>query len=376
MSEHPPRTKLTPVTEIDLFASPGGDEAEPRSSPTKVHRWRHTGSLILFLSTLAGVVLFLLLISRQGGRQVAEVVASARWGILVLVGYHAIPLCLDGFSWWILFPKRQRPRLGRLLWVRWIGEAVTNLLPVSSLGGDIVRARWITDPGIPLRITSGTVVVNITMGVLSQIGFTLFGIGLLARTTGASLGALSAWNMLFLMLAIGAFCGLQHFGIFRLLKIITASLAQAPGISALLAAGDRMDAAIREMYADHRSIAISFGWSVAYWVSGCIEVWIALYSIGVRASLTNALIIESAIQGVRSAAFFLPGSLGVQEGGYLIVCKLLGIPGDAALALSLIRRARELILGVPGLIAWQILEFGRRYSVSRPAAAQDAPLEH
>ena len=62
---------------------------------------------------------------------------------------------------------------------------------------------------------------------------------------------------------------------------------------------------------------------------------------------------------IRSAAFAVPGGLGVQEGGYVLVGSLLGIPGDNAFALSLITRLRELGLGIPGLIAWQVIE-GRR----------------
>ena len=325
----------------------------------KVRLRQRKGWLIPAVFIAGGVLLFAFLVSRQGGRQVAEAVASTRWAICALVVYHTIPLCLDGFSWWILFPKENRPSLGRLLFVRWIGEGVSNLLPVSSLGGGIVRARWIIDINTPLSIAFGTVVVNISVGVISQIAFTLLGIGVLARMSGASLTSISAWKVLWLILPIAAFYGIQRFGIFRLLKAITASLAKAPGICTLFTIGDRMDDAIRETYAHPRSVAICYGWSLAYWASGCLEAWIALYALGAQASLANALIIESVIQGVRSAAFFVPGTLGVQEGGYLVVCNFLGIPGDAALALSVMRRARELILGIPGLITWQVLEFRR-----------------
>ena len=71
---------------------------------------------------------------------------------------------------------------------------------------------------------------------------------------------------------------------------------------------------------------------------------------------------------IRAAMFPIPGALGVQEGGYVIVGSLLGIPGDAALALSLIARARELALGIPGLIAWQVIE-ARRLWRARLAGA-------
>ena len=74
-------------------------------------------------------------------------------------------------------------------------------------------------------------------------------------------------------------------------------------------------------------------------------------SIGLELSLA----MESVIFAVRSAAFMVPGALGIQEGGYVLVGAALGIPGEAALALALVKRARELALGLPSLVAWQWL---------------------
>ena len=59
---------------------------------------------------------------------------------------------------------------------------------------------------------------------------------------------------------------------------------------------------------------------------------------------------ESLGQAIRGAAFAIPGALGVQEGGYLLLAPLVGLPPDAGLALSLAKRARELLLGLPGLL--------------------------
>jgi hypothetical protein len=57
----------------------------------------------------------------------------------------------------------------------------------------------------------------------------------------------------------------------------------------------------------------------------------------------------------------------VQEGGYLLICAMFGISAPNALALSLIRRIRELSLGVPGLILWHYMEgrANRRFAVAR-----------
>jgi hypothetical protein len=64
-------------------------------------------------------------------------------------------------------------------------------------------------------------------------------------------------------------------------------------------------------------------------------------------SWLEALLLESVGQAIRGAAFAIPGSLGAQEGGYLLLAPLVGLPPDAALALSLAKRVRELVLGIP-----------------------------
>ncbi len=317
------------------------------------------GTVTLLLSTLAGGALLLVLVGKEGWSQIAQVVASARWAILGLAAFHLVPLAFDGLSWWILFPKPRRPSLPWLLVVRWLGEAVSNLLPATSLGGDILRARWITGPGTPLALSCSTVVINITIGILSQIAFTLLGMGLLARTHGVSLGTQVAWEVLLGAIALAAFYAIQRLGVFRLLKRLTSRFLKGPGFQAFLTVGEDIESAIAAGYADVSAIMACVCWSTLYWLVGSVEVWIALSAIGARADFTTALIIESVIQGVRTTAFFLPGALGVQEGGYLVVCNLLGMPGDVALGLSLLRRAREIICGIPGILCWQMLEIHR-----------------
>jgi uncharacterized membrane protein YbhN (UPF0104 family) len=85
----------------------------------------------------------------------------------------------------------------------------------------------------------------------------------------------------------------------------------------------------------------------------------------------DGLIIESLGQAARAVGFAIPASLGVQEGGYILVCGLLGISPQAAIELSLLKRIREVALGVPALIVWQIVE--TRRLVDRVGAEASVP---
>jgi uncharacterized membrane protein YbhN (UPF0104 family) len=81
--------------------------------------------------------------------------------------------------------------------------------------------------------------------------------------------------------------------------------------------------------------------------------------MGHAGSLAQAIAIESIGQGIRAAAFAIPGGLGVQDGGLIAVCAVFGVPAEVALAVALLKRIAEIVLGVPSLLAWQALE-GRR----------------
>ena len=95
--------------------------------------------------------------------------------------------------------------------------------------------------------------------------------------------------------------------------------------------------------------------------------------MGHPVSIGEALVIESLTQAVRARAFMIPSALGAQEAGLILLCGIFGVPPDQALALSLIKRAADVVVGVPGLVALQILEGGRLAATMR-AAKQRAAL--
>ena len=157
---------------------------------------------------------------------------------------------------------------------------------------------------------------------------------------------------------------LQRIGLVRLFDVITARCARIPKWRSLIGKGGEVDQTLRKVYGRSQAVAACCLVTMMSFVVGSGEVWIGLHALGIPAGFDKALILESVGQGVQTALCFIPGALGVREGGYLVVGGLLGISGEAALALALIRRVREITLGVPGLIAWQLIE-GRRLLESR-----------
>jgi len=322
----------------------------------------------VWLFGFAGAALFTGLLIHQGVGQVLDAFATGEWAIMGIVVYHLIPIFLDALAWWVLFPNPDRPPMLRLFWMRWIGESVSTLVPSAAVGGDIVRARLAAIRGVPLPIAAGTVLVDLTLGIFIQAGFTLLGLVLLVDLTGKT--SFVRPTLIGIVIALFAFAGfyfVQRMGMFRFIGRIVSRLAGSSDWNSLVQGGDTLDRTIRTLYARRRGVVGCCAWTIASLVIGSGEIWLALWILDLPDSFLNALILQSMVLTIRSAAFPVPAGLGVQEGGYLVVGNLLGISGEGAFALALVARAREIGLGIPGLISWQVIE-GRRLLRARLAA--------
>ncbi len=317
--------------------------------------------IAFYLLAAGGAALFTLLLIRQGVPHVIAAFASAGWWIAAVAIYHlAVPVFLDAIAWWALFPKSERLSLWQLFLMRWIGESVSTLVPSAAVGGDMVRARLAAINGAPLPIAASTVLVDLTLGVFTQAAFTVLGVVLLVGATGQKNFVRPTLVGTFIgVLGVLGFYFVQRLGMFRFLAKIIARLANSPEWHSLVESGETLDRTVRTLYARRRALLMCCVWTSISLIGGSGEIWIALYALDLHATFVNALILQSVVLTIRSAAFAVPGGLGVQEGGYLFVGNLLGIPGDAAFALSLIARVRELALGIPGLICWQLIEARR-----------------
>jgi len=128
------------------------------------------------------------------------------------------------------------------------------------------------------------------------------------------------------------------------------------------------------LYAAPAKLGRAFACHLISWLLGGFEVMLALHLVGVSVDFHEGLIIESLGQAFRAVGFAVPGALGVQEGGFIIACGLFGISPQAAIELSLLKRIREVALGIPALIAWHVIETRRLVDrtgtqASLPAAA-------
>jgi putative membrane protein len=315
--------------------------------------------LSFYLSAIVGLTITIALVGFYGFAEIGAAIASAGWGLLAVIAFHFVQMVFSAEAWRTMLPRSSAPGLLKVIGLRWIREAVNALLPVAQIGGEFVGARLLALRHVPLDAAGASVTVDLTLEMVSQIIFTLFGIGLLMVRPHDE--QITQWIIGITAIAIVvviAFILTQRFGLFRLIERGLIRLANNTGWLGLGRISG-LHEAIAALYREPRRLCLACGHHLISWLLGGVEVVLALYVLGVEIDLREGLIIESLGQALRATGFAIPGSLGVQEGGYLFVCGLLGIGPQAAIELSLLKRIREVVLGVPGLIAWQIIE-GRR----------------
>jgi putative membrane protein len=302
-----------------------------------------------------GVLLFIGVLVSQGLPAVVATLALAGWGLLLVALFHLIPLVLDAAAIRVLFDGgAARDSMRDAMLARWAGESANSLMPAGQIGGPVLMARHLAQRGLPLQQAAAAITVSTTLQTFAQIAFALLGVALLGmQASHISQLALRTSSLIasaLLALQVGGFYWMQRRGFFSKLMRTATRFAGKRDWSQWMSQAEAIDIAVQLTYGRSGPVAASFLLSLIGWLVGTGEVYLILQLIHHPVGWIDALLLESLGQAIRGAAFAIPGALGVQEGGYLLLAPLAGLPPDAALALSLAKRARELLLGVPGLL--------------------------
>jgi putative membrane protein len=302
-----------------------------------------------------GVLLFIGVLVSQGLPAIVATLALAGWGLLLVALFHLIPLVLDAAAIRVLFDGgAARDSMRDAMLARWAGESANSLMPAGQIGGPVLMARHLAQRGLPLQDAAAAITVSTTLQTFAQIAFALLGVALLGmQASHISQLALRTSSLIasaLLALQVGGFYWMQRRGFFSKLMRTATRFAGKRDWSQWMSQAEAIDIAVQLTYGRSGPVAASFLLSLIGWLVGTGEVYLILQLIHHPVGWIDALLLESLGQAIRGAAFAIPGALGVQEGGYLLLAPLAGLPPDAALALSLAKRARELLLGVPGLL--------------------------
>lgn len=303
--------------------------------------------------TIAGLAATLILLGSVGLGEVFGIlgrIGAARFAIYA--AYTLLILLILGAAWQVLVPGASWMRFA---WARTMREAATNILPFSQFGGIVVGLRVLIASGVSQRNAYGSIIADQTAELAAQLVFTLYGAaGLLLvlqdRSDGGDLRSLALVGLGASLAIMLAFAFAQ-----RPMLTIAARIGGAilPGsAAAVVEVRDELDG----IYQRRGRLIACFLLHLLAWVASGAGAAIALTFIGFEVPLADVLVIESLIFTLRTAAFLVPGGIGLQEGAYVLIGPLFGLPAEAALALSLAKRARDLFVDVPAMLIWQIGE--------------------
>ena len=102
-----------------------------------------------------------------------------------------------------------------------------------------------------------------------------------------------------------------------------------------------LHAGLADIYRRRSGLYVSFVLHLGCWIGSAVEIWLALRIARAPLSFGAVLVIESLLHAIRSAAFLVPQAVGVQEGAYILIGAGFGLSPEMALALSLLKRARD-----------------------------------
>lgn len=312
-----------------------------------------------------GLAVAIALIVYGGWHSVTSAIAQAGWGLLWLLPFHALPLLLDVCAWRVLLSPRdpaRRATIPVLFWIATIREASNRLLPLASVGGEIIGIRLLRWRGVAAAAAAASVVMEVLLTIFNQYIFIGLGIVLLVLTT-ARTGALEP-TLIALALSLPvplALAALLRYGdVFtRFGPVARRLLGENAERLAELFDAYHLDLEIRALYARWRRLVVAGIWQLLGLVVGSFENWLILRMLGHPVGPADAIALEALTQGVRHVFFVVPSALGVQEGGLILLGDLIGLPTDISVALSLVKRMREIAFGVPALISWQWAEVHR-----------------
>lgn len=318
-----------------------------------------------FLAAGLGVAAGAALVVYFGADAVWRSLSAVGWaGFAAVCAIHLALIAAMGAAWWVLLPGT---RAGVLVWARLVRDSGSEVLPLSQVGGYVLGARAATLGGVSATASTASTIVDVSLEFVAQLAYTALGLFWLVHLRPGSAVAVpvSLGLVVAALAAAGCFVAQRRgFAAFdRLVRLLGRGWADktAAGAAAL-------HAALAAIYRLRGGLALCFALHLAAWIASVVEPWLVLRLAGAPLPFGTVLTVECLLYATRSLAFFVPNAVGVQEGAYIVLGAGFGLGPEMALALSLLKRARDLVIGAPALVVWQAIENGRLWRRARGGA--------
>lgn len=290
-----------------------------------------------------------------GTNKILHAIIAIGWrGLLAVVLWQLAVFFLLAVAWWLLC---RGVSLWTVFWARLVREGGERCLPFSEIGGLVFGARVLVLGGAGFAPAAAASIADIVAESVALAPFLGFGLLVLSRRSDSSLlmplaiglGAIVSGLVLAFVLR-RYLARLLRMGVTRLLRRWTRN---AP------ACADELERTMEELFRQRWRMASVAIIHLLCWCAGGGNIWIAYHLLGARIGIVDALAIEGMLSAALGVGLLVPAGLGVQEVSYMALGAAFGVPPHLSLSLSLIRRARDILIGAPALAFWDLLEVRR-----------------
>lgn len=289
----------------------------------------------------------------------AEIVDNFRGigleAIIALIVLNTIIFALLSLRWWlILRAQGYRRSFLALISYRLAGFGVTYFTPGPQFGGEPLQVYLLNQrEGMKTSTAAASVTVDKLLELLANFTFLLVGItvilfgGTLNGATRIELILLPA----LLLLVPSAYLVALRLGLLpvsSILRILRDRFLKSPSIDRFIQTLKETEYQVSEFCQENTLLLlVAATLSVGIWVLMVFEFSLMMRFLGVGLNLTQVLI---ALTAARVAFLLpLPAGLGTLEAGQVMAMGLIGVNPVFGVSLSLLIRARDVILGSIGL---------------------------
>ena len=302
-----------------------------------------------FLYLLLGVALLAVVLAEIDVAAVAERAVGIGWGLAVVLIIYLAAFVIDSFTWQLALidVPLDATWLYRTWKARMVGEAFNYVIPAGGMGGEPVKAVLLKKYyGIGYRQGTASLILGKTVNMIALVTFLAGGFALMLGApllppsykvvAGVGLAAVALGTFLFFVIQWLKFTSIAGTRL--------SSWRYARRVEDWLHHVRDVDERLSSFYTTYRG---RFAWAVALalvnWLLGVLEIYYTMIFLGHPMTLAEAWIIEAVAQMVRTGTFFIPASIGAQEGAFLLVCGAMSGSPTLGVAVALIRRFREIV---------------------------------
>lgn len=332
------------------------------------------GRLARGLFLALGLAVFLGLSWRIGVGEILSHLAPLGWSFVLVFPSYLLVFALDAAGWRFAFDRPIPVGLPSLTALQIAGKAANLLTPLAPIGGEPLKAYLLRLRGIPFGEGLASVVISKTLTMVAHGLFVVIvtvvaviHLGLPVPFLRAVLGAVAIGALL-----VGAFVLAQVHGLFG--RAVGLLGRVGLGLPAIEEDARQLDRRILGYYRrEPRRLLTALSFHLSSWFAEGIEVYVLLWLLGLRPSPEVALAVTAFSSVVRAASFPVPASLGIQEGGNVVVFMSFGLPPDVAMAFSLLRRLREAVWAGAGFLLLSRSDLNTRLSLAWASAGGHEP---